>query len=98
MNSISVESLKELIPMVNIIDIRDKYQYNIGRIPTATNIPINFLLMNPENYLNKNDKYYIYCEYGTRSAKACSTLTSLGYNVINVEGGYNNYKLLAHKK
>lgn len=98
MNSISVESLKELIPMVNIIDIRDNYQYNIGKIPTATNIPMNFLLMNPTNYLNKNEKYYIYCEHGFRSSRTCSILASLGYDVVNVTGGYNEYKLLMHKE
>ena len=98
MNSISVESLKELIPMVNLIDIRDNYQYNMGRIPTAINVPSNFLLMNPENYMNKNDKYYLYCDYGTRSEKACETLSNKGYHVINVQGGYNEYKLLMHKQ
>ncbi len=97
MNSISVESLKELIPMINIIDIRDNYQYNIGKIPTAINVPMNFLLMNPANYLNKNEKYYIYCEHGSRSLKTCAILNNLGYDVVNIVGGYNEYKLLMHK-
>lgn len=98
MNNISVESLNELIPIAKIIDIRDNYQYNLGKIPSAINVPMNFLLMNPENYLNKNNKYYIYCEYGTRSERACMLLTSKGYDVINVQGGYNAYKLFRHKK
>ena len=31
MNDISVMQLKSLIPRVKIIDIRDNYQYNLGK-------------------------------------------------------------------
>ena len=53
--------------------------------------------MNPENYLEKDSKYYIYCEYGSRSEKACKVLINKGYNVVNVLGGYNDYKLSSYK-
>lgn len=59
--------------------------------------PYEFLLVNPENYLKKNQKYYIYCEYGTRSEKLCNKLSNLGYDVVNVIGGYNEYKLSNHR-
>lgn len=97
MDGISIDKLLNLIPIANIIDIRDNYQYILGKIPTAINVPMNFLMVNPENYLNKSDTYYIYCEYGTRSEKLCSNLKNRGYNVINVIGGYNEYKLFVHK-
>lgn len=77
---------------IQIIDIRDNYQYQLGKIPTARNIPINFLLTGPENYLNKEETYYIYCEFGNRSKRACQELRELGYKVINVDGGYQEYK------
>ena len=63
MNDITVLQLKSLIPGVKIIDIRDNYQYNLGNIPTSKNVPVNFLLTNPNLYLNMQDRYYIYCEY-----------------------------------
>ena len=91
MSSISINELKQLIPSVNIIDIRDSYQFNLGKINTARNIPMNFLLSNPSNYLNKNERYYLYCQSGSRSEKACIMLTNKGYNVVNVLGGYNEY-------
>lgn len=92
MNDISVMQLKSLIPRVKIIDIRDNYQYNLGNIPTSKNIPKNFLLMNSDLYLNMTDTYYIYCEYGDTSSRVCERLRRKGYNVVNVIGGYNEYK------
>lgn len=92
--NITVSQLRKLIPNVRIIDIRDKYQYNLGNIPTSKNIPKNFLLSNPSEYLNFNDIYYIYCQYGSTSAKVCNELNKKGYKVVNVIGGYNEYKRL----
>ncbi len=98
MYNISIDDLKKILyDDIKLIDIRDKYQYNIGNIPKSVNIPMNFLLMNPENYLEKNTKYYIYCEYGGRSEKVCKMLSNRGYNVVNVLGGYNEYKLFNYK-
>lgn len=90
--SITTDELKKLIGSVNIIDIRDSYLFNNGNIPMSKNIPINFLLFNPDNYLDKNNTYYIYCMYGMQSKRACQELSLKGYNVINVIGGYNSYK------
>ena len=91
-SSISITELKKLLGRINIIDIRDSYMYNLGNIPTSRNIPINFLLMNKDRYLDKNKKYYIYCEKGFKSIKACNELSKAGYDVVNIEGGYSNYK------
>ena len=80
--------LKELRPEYNIIDIRDNYLYNQGHVFNAKNIPMNELLYNTSRYLNKNDRYYIYCTSGIRSKKTCDLLFALGYNVVNVIDGY----------
>jgi len=92
-HDITTNELKKLIPGAKIIDIRDNYQFNLGSIPTSINIPMNFLLMNPDSYITKNNTYYIYCEYGTRSKKLCNELSNKGYNVINILGGFREYKL-----
>ena len=90
-SSISCEDLRGLIGKVNIIDIRDNYLFKLGAIPGSKNVPVNYLLMNPGNYLNKMDTYYIYCTFGMQSAKVCSNLSLDGYHVVNVLGGYNSY-------
>lgn len=83
--------LKGLIGKVNIIDIRKNYLFNLGNIPSSINIPSSFLLINPEKYLTKDKEYYIYCSSGIKSPKVCSELANMGYNVVNVLGGYNDY-------
>lgn len=90
---ITTMELRGLIPRAKIIDIRDNYQFNLGSIPTSINIPMNFLLTNPDSYLTKNNTYYIYCEYGSSSKKVCNVLAKKGYDVINVLGGFSQYKL-----
>lgn len=93
MSDISVTELRKMIPGIKIIDIRDNYQFNMGSIPTSINIPTNFLLTNPDIYLNKNSTYYLYCEYGTTSKKVCNQLSNKGFNVVNILGGFSEYKL-----
>lgn len=90
-SNISCEEIRGLIGKIEIIDIRDNYLYKLGSIPTSKNIPVNFLLMNPNNYLDKNKTYYIYCAYGIQSKRACINLTQQGYKVVNILGGYNSY-------
>jgi rhodanese-related sulfurtransferase len=90
-DSITTDDLRELIGRINIIDIRSNYLYRLGYIPTSKNVPSNYLTMNPDIYLSKENTYYIYCSSGMSSPKVCSILASLGYKVVNVLGGYNDY-------
>ena len=85
-------NVNEINNNMNLIDIRDNYMYNLEHIPNAINIPMNLLITNPNNYLNKNENYYIYCNRGINSKRACEILTSVGYNVINIIGGFTEYK------
>ena len=85
--SISVLELSK-ITNINLIDIRGIEKYNNGHILNAKNIPMESLLINTSKYLNKYEKYYIYCQKGIQSRKMCQILKNQGYNVINVTGGY----------
>ena len=76
----------------NTIDIRNADAYNLGNIPNSINIDRRVLLLDPSKFLNKGERYYIYCEFGEKSKKVCKELNELGYNTINVIGGYNSYK------
>ena len=90
-SSIDAKDLKNLLGSINIIDIRESYLYNLSNIPTSKNIPSNFLMSNPSQYLDKYNTYYIYCSVGYTSAPVCNKLSSMGYKVVNVLGGYNSY-------
>lgn len=90
MKSININDLLN-INNANIIDIRNNFSYSSGHIPGAVNISSNDLLFNPEKYLNKNKVYYIYCDSGNRSKIIVNELNGIGYNTINILGGYNSY-------
>lgn len=75
-----------------VIDIRDKYLYNLAHIRNSINIPYNYLYIFPNKYLNKYSNYYIYCDSGSKSRKMCIYLNKLGYNTIDLIGGYKEYE------
>ncbi len=88
MSKISINDLKPIINQVNIIDIRGVQSYNNNHIPNARNIPFEKLILNPSYYLNKNEKYYIYCQKGLSSNNICKILLNLGFDVVEIDGGY----------
>ena len=88
--NISVDELKQL-DNINLIDIRSIEKYNSGHIKNAINISAQQLITNSNQYLNKNIKYYIYCQKGIQSRKICQILTNNEYKVVNVNGGYESW-------
>ena len=90
--NISVTELKKL-NNPNLIDIRSVEKYNSNHIMNAKNISLEELLVRPEKYLNKYEKYYIYCRKGIQSRKLCQILSNKGFNVVNISGGYESWVL-----
>lgn len=68
-----------------IIDIQDKYNYQLYHVPGAINIPYDELMNNYRNYLSKNETYYIYCKGGKLSKRVVMVLSYLGYSVVSLE-------------
>ena len=91
--NISIKDFIKIYNEVNIIDIRSRQKYNDSHILNAKNIDKNELILNPYKYLEKNKKYYIYCQKGTSSIRICQILKNMGYNVYNILGGYEEWLL-----
>lgn len=90
-DSVEMKDVKYLADKSCIIDIREPYELNQGYIEGARNIPMGILLMDPDNYLDKKEKYYIVCQSGGRSGRACMMLAAKGFDVVNVIGGMYAY-------
>jgi rhodanese-related sulfurtransferase len=88
-DSISPKQLNDIKD--NIIDLRNIEKYNNNHIPNSINIPAEKIILNPEKYLNKKEKYYLYCQKGITSYNTCKILNKLGYKAINITGGYENW-------
>lgn len=71
---------------IKIIDVREAYEYQVGHVPNAKNLPLSSLGTYRID-LNPEEEYYLICQSGTRSENACAFLSGQGYNVVNVLGG-----------
>lgn len=77
-----------------LLDVRTSEEFREGNIPNAVNIDFNseeFDSMIQD--LDREKTYYVYCQAGGRSAKACSKLQEAGFkNVVNLKDGYSGYE------
>ena len=94
-NSISIKDFYEKYTnnsseKLTILDVREIHEYEAGHIPSAQNFPLS-TLGTDFSKLDKDQKYYVICQAGGRSARAYDFLEVQGFNVINVEGGMNNW-------
>lgn len=75
-----------------LIDIREEEELGEGQIDGSIHIPMMGLTLNPSQFLDKSKTYYIYCSAGGRSFRVCTLLSQAGYQVVNLDGGYNSYR------
>jgi rhodanese-related sulfurtransferase len=66
---------------VQLVDVRDREEFQEGHIPGAINCPLKDFALQSE-VLDKNKKVIVYCNSGGRSYKAYRKLMSLGYKDI----------------
>ncbi|MFN9084732.1 MAG: molybdopterin-synthase adenylyltransferase MoeB [Acidobacteriota bacterium] len=87
---ISPKEVKALIDAKEnfvLIDVREPHEFQIGRIPTSTLIPLGDLPKKVAE-LDPNANYVLHCKMGGRSAKGCDVLRQAGFkNVRNMTGG-----------
>ena len=88
---ITVQELKQRIKSgenINIIDVREEWEYEESNIVGATNIPLHSLPESTENLGDKHSEIIIHCRSGVRGNTARAVLNQLGYsNVKNLTGG-----------
>jgi len=59
---INVNDLDDLVGKINLIDIREPYEFKGGSIKGAKNIPMNTLLSDANKYLNKEKLTILYAK------------------------------------
>lgn len=70
-----------------LLDVRRGVEYQAGHIEGALNIA-HTRLATELRVLPKDKPIYVHCQMGGRSAAATAYLQRIGYDVINVKGGY----------
>ena len=88
--SISAKELNELInsaEKIQIIDVREHFEWDICHIEGALNIPMNVIVESIDE-ISKDITTVVMCHHGIRSMNVIHYLGSIGYkNLINLEGG-----------
>lgn len=77
-----------------LLDVRHKHEFDAEKIPNAINLDVRMPNFKDKvaNYDPKKT-YFVYCQAGSRSAKACKAMSDLGFEkVINLRGGINQYE------
>ena len=77
-----------------LLDVRHKHEFDAEKIPNAINLDVRMPNFKDKiaNYDPKKT-YFVYCQSGKRSAKACTEMSKLGFEkVINLVGGINQYE------
>jgi NADPH-dependent 2,4-dienoyl-CoA reductase/sulfur reductase-like enzyme/rhodanese-related sulfurtransferase len=69
-----------------LIDVRTEGEFERGSIPGAINIPVDEIRERYSEITNKN--LLVSCQVGQRGHTASRLLQELGFNVVNLDGGY----------
>ncbi|MFN2589405.1 MAG: rhodanese-like domain-containing protein [Actinomycetota bacterium] len=83
-----MRELKEHLDRYQIVDVREPYEWEVGRIDGSVLIPLNDLLAGREQgQLDDSRPIAAVCKVGNRSELAAVMLRARGYEAENLEGG-----------
>lgn len=84
---------KQITNEGTILDVRTPAEVAEGIIANATVMDINGAdFSNQIQTLDKTKPVYVYCKAGGRSGRAAEMLSSLGYEVYDLDGGMDAWK------
>ncbi len=69
-----------------LLDVRSVSECELGMIPGAINLPVDEIRERKAELLNK--KLLVTCQVGVRGHTATMLLQELGFNAVNLDGGY----------
>lgn len=70
----------------DLIDVRSEGEFERGSIPGAINMPVDEIRERKSELKNKN--LLVTCQVGQRGHTASLLLKELGFNAVNLDGGY----------
>jgi|SRR5690625_1626034 len=89
MKEVTATELQKLLKepsKVEVIDVRETMEVQMGMIPNAIHIPLGEI-QSRMSELEKKKEYVIVCRSGNRSGVATQFLQAYGYDAANMVGG-----------
>jgi NADPH-dependent 2,4-dienoyl-CoA reductase/sulfur reductase-like enzyme len=84
---VHAEELEGVEAGVQIVDVRTPGEFARGHIVNAVNLPLN-QLREQVQALDKGRPAIVYCQVGYRGYLAYRILTQMGFDVVNLDGGF----------
>jgi rhodanese-related sulfurtransferase len=76
---------------VQILDVREDWEWDAGHIEGSVHIPLNDLLAGRKEGLEQDRPIVAVCKTGNRSEVAALMLRARGYDAHNLEGGVEDW-------
>ena len=87
----SVAEIRQSAPRGMTLDVRNRSEWDLGRLPGATHIPLPELLERIGD-LSPDAEVLVHCQSGSRSAIAASVLEARGFSrVADLLGGFESW-------
>jgi rhodanese-related sulfurtransferase len=83
---ITPTELREKGEDVQLIDVREDYEWEAGRMPGARHIELGQVAAQAQT-IDREKPVVFYCRVGGRSAMAADAFRQAGYDAYSLEGG-----------
>ena len=88
----SVTAVHERLDEIQLVDCREPYEWEAGRVDGAIHIPLNALMAGAgADQLDPAKPTAVICRSGNRSELAALMLQARGFDAHNVEGGMEEW-------
>ena len=77
---------------VQILDVREPYEWEAGRIEQSQHIPLNRLMAGPTTDIDPSRPVVCVCRSGNRSELASVMLRARGFDAYNMQGGLEEWE------
>lgn len=88
--------LAERLEDVQVVDCREPYEWQAGRIAGSIHIPLNTLLSGAIGDLDPGKTTVVVCRSGSRSELATLMLQARGFEAYNLGGGLELWEAEGH--
>jgi rhodanese-related sulfurtransferase len=87
----SVKGVHDHLDEIQLVDCREPYEWEAGRIEGAVLMPLNAIMAGDAGDLDADRPIAVICRTGNRSELATMMLQARGFEAYNVQGGMEEW-------
>ena len=88
----NVNDVHDRLAEIQLVDCREPYEWNAGRVEGAVHIPLNAIMAGEGAELDPDKPVVVVCRSGNRSELAALMLQARGFQAFNLEGGMEEWE------